>query len=561
MKFMKRISLMLVVSLFANCTFCSSADAHFLFVYSAEGKVKVVFGEGPEPDQAKFLPGLEDMKSFTTVDGTTKSVELKKVVENDDGWFELPENSVGETVDITCAYGVFARGDKSMFLDYSAKYVRHHAASQPIKPSHELALDLVPEFVAGQLKLTAYFQGLPLSNAEVDLVQVETESLKTTTNDTGTILLSPAKRFLIRAKHVVQEDGESEGKKFSERRYYCTLVLDVGGPSDSTSRSSAIGPMKMPNAPVFLKEVDARLADFPRGMTSFGATVVDDQVYVIGGKAGKAHSYATSYQNRDVLCLNLTNEKSEWKSVGDNLGLQGLAIVGHNGKVYRIGGLEAKNKEGEDHNLHSVAHFLEFNPVDKSWKQMPNLPEGRSSLDACVVDGKVYVVGGWKMDGEEETEWARDMLMFDLADKSGQWQRIATPFTTRALAVGVHGAKLIAVGGIEQNNGPTSSVHFFDLITQQWSVGPEIPTQGNMKAFGCAAVSLDENFMVSTYDGEVFRLSDDAKNWQLVHRLNNGRFFHQMLPIGSSRFALFGGSHMEQGPQLKVKVFEVVSKN
>ena len=30
------------------------ADAHFIWVYAEEGKVKVVFGEGLEPDQAQF---------------------------------------------------------------------------------------------------------------------------------------------------------------------------------------------------------------------------------------------------------------------------------------------------------------------------------------------------------------------------------------------------------------------------------------------------------------------------------------------------------------------------
>ncbi len=37
-----------------------------------------------------------------------------------------------------------------------------------------------------------------------------------------------------------------------------------------------------------------------------------------------------------------------------------------------------------------------------------------------------------------------------------------------------------------------------------------------------------------------------------------GRFFHQMLPVGETRFALVGGSHMENGSQLEVEVFEVV---
>ena len=511
MTFLKTKCLLLTATLIVGLTFCQIANAHFLFAYSDDGKIKVVFGEGLEPDQAQFLSGLKDMKSFTTVDGTAKEIALKKVTQDDDGWFEIAEDSVGDNVDISCPYGVFSRGDKSMYLDYSAKYARLTDDSPSLKPSKELTLDLVPEFDAGKLKLTTYFKGLPLSHAEVKLMRVETDSLETETDETGTVLLKPAARYLVRAKHVVEESGEVDGKKFSQRNYYCTLVLDYGDQPKTEKDSAASAPAKKPNASISLKKVEAKLPDFPRGITSFGAAVVDDNIYVIGGKSGKAHSYATAYQNRDVFRLNLTGDKNEWKSVSDNLGLQGLAIVGHEGKIYRIGGLEARNKEGEEHDLHSIAEFLEFNPADKTWKEMPSLPEGRSSFDACVADGKVFVVGGWTMDGEEESVWAEDMLVFDLTKPDGQWQRIEAPFTTRALAVRQHGKKLIVVGGIENGGGPTSSVHFFDLASEQWSEGPEVPTESGMKAFGCSAVEVAGEFLVSTYDGSVFCLSDDAK--------------------------------------------------
>ena len=539
---------------------CSTANAHFLFVYSEDGKVKVVFGEDHDPDQAQFLSGLKAMKAFTTIDGEKKEITFEKVVEGDNGWFEVAKDGVGNAVDISCPYGVFGRDDKTMFLDYSAKYVQHMHGKPLSKPTKEMALDLVPEFGPEGLKVTVLFKGMPLHNAEVKLVRVETDSVETKTDETGSIVLSPTARYLVRAKHVLEEAGEIDGKKFSERRYYCTMVLDVGAKHEAAGKAIASKPAVKLEAPISLESVDARYADLPRGMTSFGATVVDNQVYVIGGKSGRAHSYAKSYQNRDVFCLSLSGDDKEWKTVGENLGLQGLAIVGYQGKVYRIGGLEARNKEGEDHDLHSIAEVLEFHPADQSWNKLPSLPEGRSSFDACVADKKIFVVGGWKLGGESDSEWAEDMFVFDLSKPDSEWQRIAAPFKTRALAVRAHGDNLIVVGGIASGGGPTAAVHMFNLKTSQWSEGPEVPTEGGMKAFGCSAVSLGDNFLVSTYDGHVFRLSDDSKNWEVVHRLETGRFFHQMLPVGDSQFALIGGSHMEHGSQQEVEVFEVVEK-
>ena len=207
---------------------CSTANAHFLFVYSEDGKVKVVFREDLDPDQAQFLSGLKAMKAFTTIDGEKKEITFEKVVEGDNGWFEVAKDGVGNAVDISCPYGVFGRDDKTMFLDYSAKYVQHMHGKPLSKPTKEMALDLVPEFGPEGLKVTVLFKGMPLHNAEVKLVRVETDSVETKTDETGSIVLSPTARYLVRAKHVLEEAGEIDGKKFSERRYYCTMVLDVG---------------------------------------------------------------------------------------------------------------------------------------------------------------------------------------------------------------------------------------------------------------------------------------------------------------------------------------------
>ena len=307
-----------------------------------------------------------------------------------------------------------------------------------------------------------------------------------------------------------------------------------------------------------LKVVETDLGEFPKGMTSFGAAVVGNKIYVIGGKSGKAHAYAKSYQNRDVFCLATDGSNNEWQTVGENHGLQGLAIVGYGDKVYRIGGLEARNKEGEEDDLHSVADFKQFNPTTKTWTDMPSLPEGRSSIDACVVGSDVYVVGGWTM-GDDDPVWATDMLKFDLSNPSGQWEKIAVPFKTRALAVEASNNQLVAVGGLKQDGGPTDEVHIYDLKTKKWSEGPAVPAPGRMKAFGCSTTSINGHVLTSTYDGGIYELAKDNGNWVKIHQLDDGRFFHQMLPIAKNRFAIVGGSHMQTGSKFDIEVFQAVS--
>jgi hypothetical protein len=539
----------------------ATASAHFIYVYSHDGKAKVVFGEGLEPDQARFLAGLKSMKAYKVEDGKRVPIELSQQTEDEAGWFEASLESSGHIVDIHCPYGVFGKGEKKMLLDYSAKYINLNAG-QPATANSQLVLDLVPAMTNGRLSVTAYFNGAPVKDIELEVTRQEGDTYAQTDAD-GRAVLNPFSRYVVRGKHSVSESGELDGKKYSEKKYYCTLVIDTdplpkkaNDVAAKVATSDVAGADAAEVAAVSVAKVDAGLADFPKGMTSFGATVAEGQIFVIGGKSGRAHRYAKSFQNRDVLCLSVDGSQADWEAVGENLGLQGLAIVAHGGKVFRIGGLEAKNAEGDKQDLHSVSDFVQFDPATKKWKQLPALPAGRSSIDACVVGDQVFVVGGWCM-GEGAPKWATTMLKFDLSDLDGQWKKIDAPFKTRAMAVRHHDNKLFAIGGIQESGGPTNLVHVYDLATGKWSQGPEMPTNGPMKAFGCSAVSTQGHLLASTYDGGIYALNADHSGWAKIHELDDGRFFHQMLPVAENRFALVGGSHMESGSHFEVEVFEV----
>lgn len=542
----------LICSVLATCS-AEVASAHFVWVYVDGEKVKVVFGEDLAPDQAQFLSGLNGMKSYVLREGSFQDLAFTQKTEGDNGWFEADFSPASLAVDVTCEYGLFGRGDKKMLLDYSAKYLRL-AAGTTASTSGQLKLDLVPTFTEGKLTISAQFNGSPVSGVEIEVEEVEVEPESLETNLNGVATLSGSARYIIRGKHTLAEAGEFDGQKFEEKRYYCTLVLDVA--NEITSQISAKADAIRTQS-VIIEKVKTNFEQFPKGMTSFGAAVSEGQVFVMGGKSGRAHSYARSYQNRDVFCLNLSKGGSNWQTVGETLGLQGLAVVSHQNMLYRVGGLEARNQEGEDHDLHSVADVLQFDPNKQTWQKMPSLPEGRSSFDACVAGDKLYVVGGWQMRGDMSSQWAEDVLVLDLNEPESGWNRIDAPFRTRALAVREYMGQLVVVGGIDEEGGPSEAVNILDLKTNKWMAGPDVPVEGRMRAFGCSAVVLGDHFLVSTYDGEIFRLIEDGKGWEKVHQLENGRFFHQMIPVSESRFALIGGSHMSHGSQLEVEVFEL----
>src|SRR5262245_37838922 len=86
--------------------------------------------------------------------------------------------------------------------------------------------------------------------------------------------------------------------------------------------------------------------DLPAAVSSFGAAVVGDHIYVYGGHSGRAHNYSTETTRGELCRINLT-KPDKWESLAGGPKLQGLALVAHEGKLYRIGGMQPQNSKSE----------------------------------------------------------------------------------------------------------------------------------------------------------------------------------------------------------------------
>src|SRR5215212_6392548 len=105
-----------------------------------------------------------------------------------------------------------------------------------------------------------------------------------------------------------------------------------------------------------------RLPDLPAPLSSFGAAVVGDHVYVYGGHTGKAHTYSTETTLGDFHRLNL-KQPEKWEDLPGGPKLQGLALVAHGGKVYRVGGMQPQNAKTEKTEIKSQAACAVFDPA------------------------------------------------------------------------------------------------------------------------------------------------------------------------------------------------------
>ncbi len=300
------------------------------------------------------------------------------------------------------------------------------------------------------------------------------------------------------------------------------------------------------------------LPEMPIGITSFGGALCQDHIYVWGGHDGAAHEYYRSGQNATLYRLNIVDGK-EWEKVHeDEQGRQGLAMVSYDGNLYRLGGFQARNKRGDDQDLHSVSTFDMFDPESGEWTELSPMPEPRSSFDAVVHGDKLYVMGGWSMQGSENSKWSETAWSIDLSSMKPEWQELpAPPFTRRALSVSFSGDNLYAIGGMQKTGGPTRRVDVFNTKTNEWTVGPELPGEQGMEGFGNSSFNIGGRLCVTTYGGHVYSLSDAGDEWNKMGTLETGRFFHRLLPIADDKFALFGGANMESGKTTDVEVITI----
>jgi len=539
----------------------ATASSHMVWVLLPEPGTRqfsVVFSEGLQPDNPEYLKKLADATAILHgIDGQRTTVALEMAEDRMVG--TIPSDFDAIAIEVPVTWGVIARGGDSFLLKYRAmglldigRFDRLQLGDSPTT-GPLLRLSQKENEVLAQ----ACVGPKPLADTVIKVIGgSEAQELTTNAQGMATWKLTQKGDYGLYAKSSSKETGEADGLAFSEIRTYVTLSVRLQS-TGLTSTPEANRDVKAQT--VTASELGITLPELPFGITSFGAAGIGDSIYVYGGHTGTAHSYWNTSQSNQLLRWNLKDANSSWEVVSEGAHrLQGLAMVAHETRLIVVGGFFAKNEEGEPHQLYSQDQVAAFDTTTNQWTALPKMPSGRSSHDAIVHDNKLYVVGGWNMSGPDSTQWHDTAIVLDLKAKSPTWEELPIPgFNRRALALAAFEGKIFAIGGMEQQGGPTRKTSVFDPLTQQWSDGPELVGTENMIGFGAASWPIDGRLIATTYDGSVQMLSADHKSWLAIGQTDDSRFFHRMLPFGPGQLVLVGGSNMESGKFLQPEVIRI----
>lgn len=501
-----------IVPIFLACAIL--AQAHFSFVVPQAGgrRAELMISEDLSPSPGVSIDILQGAKLFLrSADGKDTALTLVKT--GNTYGVDLPGKGnriVHGFADLGVSPG--ARGPKPYLLLYYPKTILGDAFASTNRLDAERPVELVPKGQPGRIAFLLLAKGEPVANAEVTVILPSGEQKRVKTNEQGvTPEFDQSGRYGAWARYWEAGRGERGGKPYEEIRHYATLVVDSFGKLLSRG-------------------------ELPEATSSFGAVATGEYLYVYGGHVSPTHTYSTASVSGQFHRMNLKSRK--WEALASGPGLQGMNLVAHGGKIYRVGGMEPRNAPGEKQRIDSVATVAAFDEKTGSWQDLPPLPEARSSHDVVVIGSQLIVTGGWKLDSAGGDVWSKKSFRLNLADPSPQWTEFEQPFERRAFITAVHDGKMYVMGGITPKGAVAADVDVYDPTTGEWTKGPMLPGTAT-ENFAPAACEHEGRLLVSLANGALFELEAKTKQWRQIG-VGTARLAHRMVSTPGAVLILGG---------------------
>ena len=257
-------------------------------------------------------------------------------------------------------------------------------------------------------------------------------------------------------------------------------------------------------------------ADMPTGRWELSTCVVDGKIYAIGG-AGPVYEALRTVEVYDPATDTWTT-KSEMPTAR-----QGLSTSVVNGRIYAIGGGAASSVSYESVEVFSAVE--EYDPATETWTTKSEMPTARVCHHASVVDGKIYVIGGSDASTPDDRSHVRTVEVYDPATDTWIQQGVMPASRASGFSSVVNG-KIYLIGGY----GGPQRVEEYDPATDTWTTKSEMPSarrslstsalDGRIYAFGGYVPGVSGHPGVATV--EVYDPATDT--WSTAPDLPSARF-------------------------------------
>jgi len=161
------------------------------------------------------------------------------------------------------------------------------------------------------------------------------------------------------------------------------------------------------------------------------------------------------------------------------------------GKIYVIGGAPSSS---------SVTRAVEmYDPVVDTWTRMSNMPSGRCYPAICTLDGKIYVFGG-----SSPSMWSsatKNVYVYD--PQADTWtQKANMPYANAGCGIAVVDNTIYLIGGtLSESKPPVSRVMAYNPVTESWTLKADMPTARGF-------------FSTCVVDGKIYAIGGSTQNWR-----------------------------------------------
>ena len=313
-----------------------------------------------------------------------------------------------------------------------------------------------------------------------------------------------------------------------------------------------------------------RKADMPTARSCFSTGIVDGKVFAIGGR-GQAEP--DEFGELALSTVEMYDPETDaWERKADMpTKRSGVAVSVVDGKIYAIGGEETKKVpryKGWIHEAKGLPTVEMYDPATDTWTQKADMPTPRKTR-TCVVDGKIYAIGGLAADPTVEREQLATVEVYDPATDS--WTSARSMHHARYwAALSVVNGEIYATGGtgpspIRSEPDPyLSSVEVFNPKTDQWRERGEMVTpkaghsanfiNGKIYVIGGSFWEVKEK--AYKYHSTIEIYDPVTDRWTEAPDMLVGKSGHTTEIVDGHLYIFGGNSKTAAGPLTRVEVYD-----
>jgi N-acetylneuraminic acid mutarotase len=213
---------------------------------------------------------------------------------------------------------------------------------------------------------------------------------------------------------------------------------------------------------------------------SAGVATVNGIIYAIGG----THTQNVSDTEGFSVTINATEAYdpatdawTEKASMPTSKGSFGTAV--YQNKIYCIGGEILWKNDQHITNANEV-----YDPETDTWETRAPMPTARYGFEANVVDGKIYLIGGWNQSAT--SNHVDKSAQVDMYDPSSDTWATGSPIPTAVAgyASAVVDNKIYVISGVAGGTITTNLTQIYNPRIDKWSLGASIPMGVSSAAAG-----------------------------------------------------------------------------